>query len=286
MQSMPAGPLWIWAAQAAGVPLALPFAARSIASGDSAGALATFNYAWKLVELPLLLAIQLVATLAFPAIARALATHGDGDDRSRGENADQAALLPVRSAFALAWTLGCAAAGGLLWGAPALADLLFGWGRMDASALHRVAQWGRAGAWSLLPQAVIAVTLTVLAARARLRAAAVVYLVALVALLGGGVSGVHDGQMLMWLLDVLFLLVAVALVGVAGRDLVVSCIPWSAAAAALLALCAAELVRAGFAIPILERNMPLQLVLSGFVAIFVIAATALASPDLRRALRR
>ena len=71
--TLPGPPVWLWAVLSAGLPLALPFAARSVASQSGEGALATFNYAWKLVELPLILAIQLVATLAFPAIAKALA---------------------------------------------------------------------------------------------------------------------------------------------------------------------------------------------------------------------
>lgn len=66
---LPPPPVWLWAALVAGLPLTLPIAARSIASIQGPGALATFNYAWKLVELPLVLAIQLVASLAFPAIA-------------------------------------------------------------------------------------------------------------------------------------------------------------------------------------------------------------------------
>ena len=71
---LPGPSVWLWAALSAGLPLALPFAARSIASQSGEGALATFNYAWKLVELPLVLAIQLVATLAFPGIAKATAS--------------------------------------------------------------------------------------------------------------------------------------------------------------------------------------------------------------------
>jgi putative peptidoglycan lipid II flippase len=55
---------WWWGGLAAGLPLVLPFAARSIASGTGEGALAVFSYAWKLVELPLMLAVQLVAVLA------------------------------------------------------------------------------------------------------------------------------------------------------------------------------------------------------------------------------
>jgi peptidoglycan biosynthesis protein MviN/MurJ (putative lipid II flippase) len=128
--SLPPVPLWLWAALSAGLPLALPFAARSIASQGGEGALATFNYAWKLVELPLLLAIQLVTTLAFPAIAQAFS--------QRAVLAPAQLAVPIRHAFALAWTLACAAAAALLLAAPAIAQLLFGWGRMDAAALDRV----------------------------------------------------------------------------------------------------------------------------------------------------
>jgi len=109
---LPAPPVWLWAVLSAGLPLALPFAARSIASQAGEGALATFNYAWKLVELPLILAIQLVATLAFPAIARSLAA---------GDTAGSAGA--VRAALALAWALACAAAATLLFGAPAISGL-------------------------------------------------------------------------------------------------------------------------------------------------------------------
>ncbi|WP_395687153.1 lipid II flippase MurJ [Caenimonas koreensis] len=107
--ALPAPPIWLWAALSAGLPLALPFAARSLASHGGEGALATFNYAWKLVELPLVLAIQLVATLAFPRIATAMAA---GDT--------QASAAAVRMALALAWVLACAAAAALIAGAPAL----------------------------------------------------------------------------------------------------------------------------------------------------------------------
>src|SRR5205085_11936311 len=117
--------VWLWAAAAAGLPLALPFVARSLASQEAPGALATFNYAWKLVELPLVLAIQLVGTLALGPIARALRAGVPKDD----------ATLTLRRGFALAWALGCASAAGLLVASPAVAQLLFGWGRMQPQAL-------------------------------------------------------------------------------------------------------------------------------------------------------
>lgn len=212
--ALPPASLWLWAVLAAGLPLALPVAARSLASQAGEGALAAFAYAWKLVELPLILAIQLVATLAFPGIARADAADPSG----------LAARQPVRQAVALAWALGCAAAAGLLLAAPALAGLLFGWGRMDASALARLADWARVGAWGLLPQALTAVAVTVLASRRRLAPVALAYALGLALVLAGGAWGLRDGRSLMGVLNLAQVLVALACVlalRAAARDL-----PW------------------------------------------------------------
>jgi putative peptidoglycan lipid II flippase len=226
---LPAPSVWLWAALAAGLPLALPFTARSLASQSGEGGLAIFNYAWKLVELPLMLAIQLVATLAFPSIAASLA----GGVRS--EPAQPDADVAVRSAFALAFALACACAAGLLAGAPALAQLLFGWGRMEAVALSRIAAWARIAAWGLPAQAVIAVALTVLASRQHLRRGVLAYVLALVTLLGAGALGVHDGGALMGLLDAVFVVVAIVPVFAMGSD-ARRWLPWKTMGTSLLAL--------------------------------------------------
>ena len=223
---LPPLPTWFWAVLAAGLPLVLPFAARSMASRSGEGALATFNYAWKLVELPLLLVIQLVATLAFPAIAAAL---------SAGGPAPATAAAPVRNAFALTFALGCASAAGLLAGAPALAQLLFGWGRMDPQALAQIAGWARTGAWGLLPQAVIAVAFTVLATQGRMKAAVVAYAVALAAFFAFGAGGVQDGGTLMAALNLVLAAVAVVCVLAIGPQ-VRRWFPWASMAASLAAL--------------------------------------------------
>ena len=229
--ALPAPSIWLWAGLSAGLPLVLPFTARSFASQSGEGGLALFNYAWKLVELPLVLAIQLVATLAFPAIAATLAAG------TRGQPARPEADVAVRSAFALAFALACACAAGLLAGAPAVAQLLFGWGRMDAAALSRIAAWARIAAWGLPAQAVIAVALTVLASRQRLRRAVLVYVVALGALLAAGLLGVHEGDVLMAVLDVVFVFVAIATVSAMGDD-VRRWLPWTTMGVSLLALLA------------------------------------------------
>ena len=270
---LPSATVWLWAALSAGLPLALPFAARSMASQAGAGALATFNYAWKLVELPLVLAIQLVAALALPAIARALAT-ADGP----------ATRTAVRTAFALAWALACAATAMLAIGAPAIAKLLFGWGRMEPQALARVAQWGALGAWGLLPQALIAVAVTVLAGRQRMKAAVLAYGIALAVLLAAGAFGWSQGASLMLLLNVLFggvALAVIAALGPAARDW----LPWRAMAISLAGL----LLLAGVAtqgFPQAAWGAAAGLAAAGVAGALVMAATWWGSADLRAALAR
>jgi putative peptidoglycan lipid II flippase len=273
--ALPPAPLWLWAALSAGLPLALPFAARSIASHGGEGALATFSYAWKLVELPLVLAIQLVASLAFPAIAASLSP-ASGHARPAGAEA------AVRGAFALAFALACACAAGLLAGAPAVTQLLFGWGRMSPQALARVAQWGQTGAWGLLPQALIAVALTVLAARGRMKPAVLAYGLALAALLAVGTAGVVDGGMLMRSLNVLLAAVAVASILAMGPD-ARRWLPWRGLAAPLVALL---LVAVALAFLPPATSVAAGLALAVASAALVLSAGWLGSRELRIALAR
>jgi peptidoglycan biosynthesis protein MviN/MurJ (putative lipid II flippase) len=206
--ALPSASVWVWAALSAGLPLTLTLVARSIAAADGEGALSTFNYAWKLVELPLVLAIQLVATLTFPSISRALAC-GAGDNPTITGDARQA----VRAAFILAWTLACAAVAALQVGAPALASLLFGWGRMPAERLADIAAWGAIGAWGLLPQAIVAVALMVLASQRRMHLAVIAYSGALFLLMIFGGWGPQGGMEVMWMLNGVLVCVALVLVG-------------------------------------------------------------------------
>jgi peptidoglycan biosynthesis protein MviN/MurJ (putative lipid II flippase) len=261
--------VWLWAAAAAGLPLALPFAARSLASQQAPGALATFNYAWKLVELPLVLVVQLVGTLALGPIAQAL--------RGAGSPAEQAA--PIRRGFALAWTLACASAAGLAVAAPAVAQILFGWGRMQPEALQQVAAWGRIASWSLLPQALLAIALAVLAVQARMRVAVVAYGVGLLLLLA---SHAATGATLMAWLDFLWAGIAAA-VTVSLGPRVRGWLPWRAFAAAAGVLLAVHGLVAFAGVP---GPLIAQLVGAVVAAAAVLAAGWWASADVREALRR
>lgn len=271
--ALPLPPVWLWAVLSAGLPLALPFAARSIASQAGEGALATFNYAWKLVELPLILAIQLVATLAFPNIAKALAS---------GDSAATAGA--VRGAIALAWALACAAAATLLAGAPSIAQLLFGWGRMEPQALARVAHWGALGAWGLLPQALIAVALTVLAARGRMKTAVIAYGAALALLLGYATWGASDGATLMVLLNLLFGAVAAVVLFALGPQ-ARSWLPWRSMVISLACLLALAGLATQAWLPF-TPGLWLGLTVAGLAGVAVMGAAWWGSADLRAALAR
>lgn len=266
--ALPRPAVWAWAAAAAGLPLALPFAARSLASHEAPGALATFNYAWKLVDLPLVLAIQLVGTLALGPISRAL----------RGASPAEAAA-PLRRGFALAWTLACACVAALLVASPAVAQLLFGWGRMQAEALAELARWGRIGAWSLLPQALVAIAMAVLATQHRLRVAVMGHGVALLVLL---LAQPHGGAALMGWLVALWTAIALLLLRALGKD-VWHWLPWRALAAAGGSLLVLEAVLLLTGLP---SSFAVQWALGILAALALFGITWQTSADLRAALAR
>ena len=203
---LPKASIWAWAALSSGLLLLLPLIGRSLASQAGEGALAVFNYAWKLVELPLVLAIQLVASVAFPAITR---TQEGSTER----------LKALQVSFALAWALACAAISVVATFSGPLARLLFGWGRMGPEGLALIAQWSAAGIWSLLPQALIAVVLTVMAISQQMHVAVWTYAAGIAALLLVGWSGAlaingvgpADGAAVMWALNAVLATVALIL---------------------------------------------------------------------------
>ena len=120
-------------------------------------------------------------------------------------NIEGEAAVPVCSVKA------CAAAVGLWVGAQPAARLLFGWGRMTPDHVAQVAQWAAWGAWVLLPQALIAVAVLVLATVGRLRVAGWAFGGALAALAALGAAGLHDGRQVMIALGVILAVLALAL---------------------------------------------------------------------------
>ena len=294
---MPRASLWGWAALSAGLPLLLPFVARSLASTAGEGALVTFNYAWKLVELPLVLAIQLVATLTFASIARALAAdtrsgvNTPANTNVPASNWSDEAVRTVRGAFLIAWVLACASAAALQVGAPSLAHWLFGWGRMPAESLVTVANWGRMGAFGLLAQALIAVALSVLATLGRMRAVVWAYAVVLVALLLLGSLAHGNGAVLMVAINLALGLVAlVAWLTLprpgAGFKQGLSLLPWQAMMLPAGLLLVLTLARPPYWGLFIEPKSLLALMICALTAIGVVAISYFSSAELRAALKR
>ena len=264
---LPPASVWLWAALSSGLLLVFPLVARSLASGAGEGALASFNYAWKLIELPLVLAVQLVASLAFPAITRT-------------EPGTPARQHAVGLAFLVAWALACAAIAVVATFSLPIASLLFGWGCMSAASLDVIAEWSAVGIWSLLPQALMAVLLTVMATNGRMRTAVWVLAAGLALLLLAGWLGRLNGLNLMWLLNAVFAGMAVALMFLERRSLK-GALPVVAGIVPLL-LCAALVALKPLFIGL---NIALTLIFCAAFAALVTGSAVVASPVLRKLLQ-
>ena len=145
-----------------------------------------------------MLAIQLVASLAFPAITR---TTPDSPERAQA----------LQMAFVLAWALACAAVAAVATFSLPLAQLLFGWGRMGADSLEVIARWSAVGVWSLLPQALTAVLLTLMATRQQMHVAVWAYAAGALALCTLGWAGLVSGTAVMLALNAVLAGVALVL---------------------------------------------------------------------------
>jgi len=264
---LPPASVWLWAALSSGLLLVFPLVARSLASSAGEGALATFNFAWKLIELPLVLAVQLVASLAFPAITR---TRAGTPERQQA----------VGLAFLMAWALACAAVALVATFSLPIASLLFGWGRMSSASLELIAQMSAIGIWSLLPQALMAVMLTVMATHGRMQAAVWVMAAGLLVLLALGWLGDINGAAVMWLLNAVFVCMAVVLM-VLERRSIKDTLPYLACLAPLLVTAGLVSLKPLF----LNFNMPLTLIFCAVFGLLVIASAVMASPVLRDWLR-
>ena len=265
--SLPGASVWVWAALSSGLLLILPLVGRSIASQGGEGALANFNYAWKLVELPLVLAVQLVASVAFPAITR---TQAGTPERERA----------LQVAFLLAWSLACAAVAVVATFSFPLANLLFGWGKMEAGKLALIAEWSAIGVWSLLAQAVIAVLLTWMAITKRMHVAVWVYCVALLVLVIFGTlnfgSVAARGASAMWMLDAVLTSVAIVFL-VTERESLKGAFPWQGCITPLLLCIFLVLLKPWVA----GLSLPFTMILCGVYGFLVLSGAVLASSLLR-----
>ncbi len=261
---------WLWAALASGLPLALPMAARALVSEQGAGSVAVFSYAWKLIELPLFLAIQLVTTLALPVLSRAFASGDAG-----------AARQVSRQTMALAWGLACACMSALWLGYAGVAKLLFGWGAAQ-NEWRAVANAALGAISSLAPQAVIAVSTAVLAAQKRMVWAALGQML----LLALFFSWVSPGDSLDVVMTDITSCVWVAgvFIGVAAGFWRWSWLPWGAVLGSAVGL-AFSIFVIGSALTV-GRSVGVQLALATLSGCVTLLACFGMSADFRAALKR
>ena len=156
---------------------------------------------------------------------------------------------------------------------------------MDAQGLDRIALWAQAGAWSLLPQSLIAVALTVLATQGRLAVVALAYALGLGGLLYAGTTGPADGLRMMHWLNGVLTVVALITLALLGRS-AVKWLPVRAMVVSVLALVGLIFVNAAGYTFVANAGIVFSIVCSASAAILIIAITWLGAGDLRVALRR
>jgi len=169
----------------------LPILARSAASLTAEGGLALFNYAAKLVELPLGVAITVLSVAIFPVLSHAFA---------RGT--DTGPLL--KSSFRWVFAVSLAVTVSLFVFRHLFAELTFGWGRMTPDALNALASLFGVGLVSLPFQGLSSLQIAVFNAKRdtsapfRVNAVGVLTFFPLALLLsfplGGGLMGVMAAQ--------------------------------------------------------------------------------------------
>lgn len=145
---------FIQALGAATIVLSIPVILRALISLNGEGNIAAFNFAAKLVELPLGIAITTISTVAFPALSKAFSAN-DGPEQLRiYESGIQRALL-----LAICITIPG------IWFSYPLVELIFGRGRIGPSDLALISDFARLGFLTLPLIAVSSMATTLLNAR-------------------------------------------------------------------------------------------------------------------------
>ncbi|MEQ6341934.1 MAG: hypothetical protein M3A44_09850 [Gammaproteobacteria bacterium] len=140
-------PLLIHYCQALGAGsllLLFPVVARAMASFNDEGALATFNYATKLVEFPLGVSITLLAVLLFPRLAEGFAKDSSSIESKKilHEGVTIVLILSFSMMISMAWF------------SADLSRLAFGWGKMSKEAVNSIGVLAAIGFLSLPAQGV------------------------------------------------------------------------------------------------------------------------------------
>lgn len=191
---------YLQAFSAGSLLLLLPVVTRALASLGEPGAIASVNYAVKLVELPLGAGLTVFAVVLFPTLSQAFANASD----------ERGAVL-LRRGIATVVALALAMTVPLVWFSSELTALVFGWGDMTPLALERIGFLAALGFLSLPAQAVSSLLLATYNAKRDTRTPMLISLIALglLILLGGWMQRIASAAGVMGALVVLYWVVLV-----------------------------------------------------------------------------
>ena len=140
---------------AGGVILLFPVIARGVASFQHAGAVATLNYANKLVELPLGASITVLSIVLFPRLSTAFVANPDSGEFT----------LLLRKGVPVVWIVSTGMMLTLIWFHRSLALAAFGWGRMSTDVVTEIGILAAIGLTSLPAQGLSSMVIAAFNAR-------------------------------------------------------------------------------------------------------------------------
>jgi len=248
--------------------LLIPVLLRAVVSLNGAGNIAAYNFATKLVELPIGIAITTISVVAFPTISKVLV---EGDAAEAVRLYSHGVVRSLTTAFSIA--IPC------FYFAEPLVSLVFGHGQMDKEDLQLIADMARLGFLTLPMIAISSMSTVMLNARHQtgmlLRLTLLCLLLLPVAVVPGIITG--DARLSIATLPLFHLLYAFILAKAVGQPLV-------GRAQTLVTVCArpallSAAVTAMFALVVLliPPNLPLirSILALGGIGVSVLTVAAL-----------
>ena len=149
---------YLFATMGGAALMLLPLIGRFFAGQYGTGYLAQFNYASKLVELPLGVAITVISVVVLPPLSKAFVS-----DQPADEPMHQRWRILLMSSLRLSVLLSLVIMLPCVWFAKSLVQVAFGWGKMDMFALAGIERLLEVGFLLLLVQGMLSITSAALA---------------------------------------------------------------------------------------------------------------------------
>lgn len=150
--------------------LALPLIARVFATYEPEGSLAAFNYASKLLELPLGTFLTIFSVVLFPKLSELFAS----------EETSEKGVELTKDGLRIILTLSIAFALGMIWFSRDIVTVVFGWGGMEIGSIEKISALSALAMLALPAQGLSSLATAALYARKDMRSPYYINLVSLV----------------------------------------------------------------------------------------------------------